>query len=232
MTTFPMNTMLRGTKAAFLAFALAITAFGAGCAVEGAEGNEEGTDGIGENQQALTGKIGLDPTLMKEKCEGAGHVYDPSQNGCSATCAPGLVPADAKGFKCVKPVSPYDACLKTYKSPFKCGPCLPEYAQYGGTQTCPVAVSEGSCLAAGNYWSQEGKTCHTTGSIGHYDALCKHNGMEYDSSKTGNFPCKPRPTGPGWPTGPANTNCLSDPDCMVVLCNFPGNGSLSACNGG
>ena len=230
MTTFPMNTMLRGTKAAFLAFALTITAFGAGCAVEGAEGNEEGTDGIGENQQALTGKIGLDPTLMKEKCEGAGHVYDPSQNGCSATCAPGLVPADAKGFKCI---SPYAKCRQSAGDSFtKLGACLACSPEYAGPEKCPVSVSDSQCEAAGNYWAQEGKTCHTKGSIGHYDALCKHNGMEYDSSKTGNFPCKPRPTGPGWPTGPANTNCLSDPDCMVVLCNFPGNGSLSACNGG
>jgi hypothetical protein len=127
------------------------------------------------------------------------------------------VPADAKGFK---PVTPFDACFKTSKAPFKeCGPCLPGYA---GPEKCPVPVSASQCEAAGNYWSQEGNTCHTNGSVGHYDALCKHNGMEYDSSKTGNFPCKQRPTGPGWPTGPANTSCLSDPDCMVVICNSPG----------
>ena len=232
MTTFPLNTMLRGTKAAFLAFTLVIASFGAGCeGAEGFEGDEEGMEQVGETEQALSGKIGLNPTQMKQKCEAAGHVYDPSTNGCSQTCAPGLVPSSKNSFKCI---SALDNCVQNAKTPAQlteCGACHPKYE---GDRKCPVTVSENACLAAGNYWSQAGKTCHTKGSIGHYDALCKHNGMEYDSSKAGQtFPCKvsTKNPAPGTQTSP-NTNCMSDPDCMVVLCNFPGNGAMSVCGGG
>lgn len=233
MTTFTLNTMLRGTKAAFLAFTLVIASFGAGCeGAEGFEGDEDGMEQVGETEQALKGAIGLAPAKMKQKCEAAGRVYDPSTNGCSQTCAPGLVAADANGFKCVKPVDPFKACLATGMSLSQCAPCMAGYPKGPEEKTCPVAASEGSCLAAGNYWSQAGKTCHTTGSTGHYDALCKHNDMEYDPSKKGQtFPCKvaDKPSSTGGSSSPPASSCIGSFDCMAVFCNYPGNENWQAC---
>ena len=102
MTTFTLNTMLRGTKAAFLAFTLVIASFGAGCeGAEGFEGDEEAVE-MGQTQQAIKGAIGLAPDQVKQKCEDNGRVYDPSTNGCSQTCAPGFV-VGADGLKCITP---------------------------------------------------------------------------------------------------------------------------------
>ncbi len=86
MTTFPLNTMLRGTKAAFLAFALAIASFGAGCeGVEGVEGDEGGTEQVAERSDELKGAIntttlgvGSLPTECKEGMQKDGALCYPN----------------------------------------------------------------------------------------------------------------------------------------------------------
>lgn len=231
MTTFTKNTKKHSAKVFSFAFAVMAALFGAGCeGPEGVEGGEEGGEEaveMGQTQQAISGKIGLNPTQMKQKCEAGGRVYDPSTNGCSATCAPGFVPSGKDSFKCISVQAKCEQSATTFAQFGACAACAAGYQD-----KCPVYTSEKACLAAGNYWSQEGKTCHITGSIGHHDALCKHNGMEYDPSKKGqNFPCKvsTNPSSPGGIASPPAPSCVGSFDCMAVFCNYPGNETWQAC---
>ena len=252
MTTSTKNTKKHSTKVFAFVFAVVAALFGAGC--EGAEdvegGEEVGEEAVemGQTQQAIKGAIGLTPAQIKQKCEDGGRVYDPSTNGCSATCAPGFVPDDKDGYKCVDGakkcaakgniwdaskkvcnVSPKNRCAAEYKVWDAWGQvCLEKCIhdpfpmnKVPSPLTCPKpppAVTASDCYAKDATFQEETPFSPAK-------CVCKNG--EWVGGQ-----CVASPhTGPNpWPNSPS-TSCIQDPSCMTIKCADPSFKNSSACQG-
>lgn len=253
MTTSPLNTMLRGTKAAFLAFALAIASFGAGC--EGAaESGEEAAEQIGTTQEALTATI-AGTEVPANQC-GPNQEWD-GQQLCYTKCPEGYY---SQITRCIrycgseKPgyyeVSGYPGiCMNRQGQSF-----VPSgYDRGAGVppNSCPAGfvkkpngkckpqpsepkppTAEENCKNAGKYWSQLQGACLVYESVDYYKDICAKNNATYNpAKKNSTFPCDIKQPG-GDPVAPPAGNCFQDPDCMAVFCSMPGNGNTLFCSGG